>query len=200
MRSKSLLIVVLGTFVLASSGCGLFGDESGGRVVVRLTDAPIEAEAITVSIVAFTLIDSESGEQETVPLEPAADGINLLDYQDGLTLLVAAADVSISQFDQFRLRIGDTPKITIDSVEEDIHVASGASSGIKFFLDEPLALNGDTFDVTLDFDAQESVVPTGPPSAPTGYVMTPVIRPVNATLNDVQLSISEGVLEDELAP
>lgn len=186
--------------LLTTAGCGLFGDDEGGRVIVRLTDAPIDADAITVSIVSFTIIDSESGERETVPLEPVADGINLLDYQDGLTLLIADAEVTIGQFDQFRLTIGDSPTITIDGVEEDLHVASGASSGIKFFLDQPLELNGDTFDVTLDFDAQASVVSTGPSSAPTGYVMTPVIRPVDATLNDVQLSISDGEVEEEATP
>lgn len=200
MRLQFLSIAVLAAVLLTSAGCGLFGDDEGGRVIVRLTDAPIDADAITVSIVSFTLLDSESGERETVALEPAADGINLLDYQDGLTLLIADTEVTIGQFDQFRLTIGDSPTITIEGVEEDLHVASGASSGIKFFLDEPLELNGDTFDVTLDFDAQSSVVPTGPPSAPTGYVMTPVIRPVAATLNDVELSISDGEVEEQATP
>ena len=199
--SISALAALLFTTLVTTAGCGLFGDDEGGRVIVRLTDAPIDADAITVSLVSFTVIDSETGDRETVPLNPEAEGINLLDYQDGLTLLIADNTVSIGHLDQFRLQVGEDPTITIAGEEHDLHIASGSSSGIKFFLDERVELNGgDTFDVTLDFDAQASVVATGPPSAPTGYVMTPVIRPVTAMLNDVELSISDGEAERASMP
>ncbi len=174
------------------SGCGLFGADSSGRFILRLTDAPLEAEAVTVSIVACELIDSASGERETVELDTAAVDINLLDYRDGVMLLVADAEVQLQRFDQFRLRIGDDPTITVNGETYPIHIASGASSGVKFFLDAPLELDGGTVDVTLDFDAAESVVPLG---SPNSYVMTPVIKPVTMLFNSTDVALSEGQVE-----
>lgn len=197
MRLHFLSIAAFAALLLTTAGCGLFGDEEGGRVIVRLTDAPIDADAVTVSLVSFTVIDSETGDRETVPLEPAADGINLLDYQDGLTLLIANNEVGIGRIDQFRLQIGEDPTITVGGVDHDLHIASGSSSGIKFFLDQSVELNGDdTFDVTLDFDANESVVATGPEAEPTGYVMTPVIRPT-VTVNEVEVEVSGSAADPE---
>ena len=195
LRFLSVAAAAAGLLFLGA-GCGLFGDETGGQVVIRLTDEPLIADSVIVSIVSVEFIDSESGERETVVLEPAAEGINLLEYQEGATLLIADGEVSLARFDQFRLRVGDSPTIWFGTDGHDLHIASGASSGIKFFLDEALELNGGTFDVTLDFDAAESVVPLGPADAPTGWVFTPVIRPVAATANGAELSVSEGVVED----
>ena len=70
-------------------------------------------------------------------------------------------------------------------------VASGSSSGLKFFLDPVVDLGGGTLDIVLDFVADESVHGTGPPEAPTGYVMTPVIRAVSAELGGTDLTIEE---------
>ena len=197
MRKSMLIVGVFASLLFALAGCGLFGSDDGGRVIIRLTDNPADADSIIVSIVSCELIDTGSGERETVVLDSAAQNINLLNYQDGLTVLIADVEVGMSEFDQFRLQIGDAPTIWFGEDEHPIHVASGSSSGIKFFLDEPVPMNGGTFDVTLDFDAQASVVALGPPEAPTGYVLTPVIKPVMATMNGAELSVSDGVVEQE---
>ncbi len=200
MRKSLGLVAVVAVVGLTLSGCDLFSGDENGRFILRLTDAPHEVTSVTVSIVGCELIDSETGERESVELDPAAEGINLLDYQNGATLTIADKPVTIDKFDQLRLVVDDSSKIMVDGVEWDLHVSSGTSSGIKFFLDDPVDMDGGTFDVTMDFDAAESVVALGPPTAPTGYVMTPVIRPVIAMLNNSEVVLTEAPEQTGEAP
>jgi len=52
---------------------------------------------------------------------------------------------------------------------------SGAQTGLKLLADFTVNA-GSTYELILDFDAQRSVVTTGPANNPTGYLLNPTIR------------------------
>ncbi|NNE34735.1 MAG: DUF4382 domain-containing protein [Rhodothermales bacterium] len=198
MRLRKAILATIPLFLigLAIAGCDA-STENSGRIIVRMTDAPLEqVTAINVTVVSCEIINSATEERETIVSSDEAKMFNLLALADGISLDVCDQEVQLKVFDQLRVVIGDEASITtgMDAapVTTDLHVASGSSSGLKFFFDEAVDVSGgETLDVLLDFVADESVVTTGPPSAPTGYVMTPVIRAVSAELGGAALSISD---------
>ncbi len=174
------------------AGCDAAGDATG-RVIIRMTDAPLEdVTEINVTIEACEIINSDTGERETITSTDSALNFNLLEYADGATLDVCDQEVQLTTFDQLRIVVGDDATIKIGEEDAvDLLVASGTSSGLKFFFGEPVSLTGETLDVTLDFVAEESVHATGPGEVP-GYVMTPVIRVVTATVATQEVVLEEG--------
>lgn len=198
MRRRNILLATASVILVgvAFIGCDAASDNTG-RIIVRMTDAPIEdVTAINVTVVSCEIINSTTDERETIPSSDVATMFNLLALADGGTLDVCDQEVTLTTFDQLRVVIGDVATITFgtdpSAVTENLHVASGSSSGLKFFFDELVNVSGGgRLDILLDFVADESVVSTGPPLAPTGYVMTPVIKAVSATLNDAELAISD---------
>ncbi|MBT8401443.1 MAG: DUF4382 domain-containing protein [Rhodothermia bacterium] len=189
-RAVYVAVPVLFIVLTLTSGCDYFAAAPTGRVVVRLTDAPLDVQEVNVTIERLTLVDTQSGERESLLLGPSAQRINLLDYQGGSTLTMADHEVHIDRFDQFRLAVGKDADIVVSGVRHDLHVASGARSGLKFMLKEPVEMTGGVFDMTLDFDAAASVVALGSPSRPKGYLLKPVIRPFSAQLNDAPVDFS----------
>ena len=193
-RAIYVAIPALIASILLFTGCDSFSDSApdsaSGRIIVRLTDAPLDADAVNVSIEGITLVDTRSGSHESIDLSSAAQRINLLDFQDGSTLVVADHEVHLRSFDQFRLLVGDDAEIVVGGVPHPLQVVSGSSSGIKFMLLEPVVLDGGTFDVTVDFDAEQSIVTLGRPDNPKGYLLRPVIRPLSAFLNQAEVTFS----------
>jgi hypothetical protein len=188
LHAAAVLGLLIG--LIAVGGCALFSDSISGRVVLRLTDAPLQADAINVSLLGLELIDTASGDRESIDLGSRARDINLLEFQGGSSLTVTDHPVSIEQFDHLRLVVANQGSIVVGGNTYDLRIPSGMSSGVKFFLREPVVLGGGVFDIMIDFDAYESVVPRGPRGNPTGYVLQPVIRPLSASLNDHELPLS----------
>ena len=201
MRFRTALYVAV-PLLLAGAlivGCDS-ADDATGRVIVRITDAPVDnVTEINVTIEACELIDSATDEHQVIPSTDNAKNFNLLEYTEGATVDVCDQDIVLASFDQLRIIIGEDPTIRIgDGPQIDLKVASGASSGLKFFFDEPVSLGGALLDVTLDFVADESVHTTGPVDEP-GYVMTPVIRVVTATVASLEVELTEeGAVPSEV--
>lgn len=196
MQHRTALLGLVMAMSALLAGCDAASDPVG-RVIVRMTDAPVASiDEINVSIESCEVINSRTDERQMVSSTDSAATFNLLDFADGASLDVCNQEVVLTSFDQLRVVVGEAATITVSdgsSTETtDLKIASGSTAGIKFFFDEAVDLSGGgTLDVLLDFVAEESVVTLGPVDAPTGYVMTPVIRAVSAELNQAQLAVSE---------
>ncbi|MDX1429196.1 MAG: DUF4382 domain-containing protein, partial [Rhodothermales bacterium] len=189
-RAVRVAVPFLFVLFIFSAGCDYFAAAPTGRVVIRLTDAPLDVQEVNVTIEKITLLDTQSGDRENLLLGSTTQRVNLLDYQGGHTLKMVDQEVHIDRFDQFRLAVGEDADIVVSGERYDLHVASGARSGIKFMLEDPIEMTGGLFDLTLDFDAAASVVVLGPMSKPKGYLLKPVIRPFSASLNDSLVDFS----------
>ena len=99
---------------------------------------------------------------------------NLLDYQGDLDTLIGSAVIPAQTIQQVRLVLGTDNSIMVDSVLHDLKTPSAQQSGLKINVHENIA-NIDTFNLLIDFDAEQSVVEQGNGQ----YSLKPVIRVVN---------------------
>ena len=109
--------------------------------------------------------------------------IDLLKLQNGITTMLAKADIPVGSYDMIRLRIVDATIVLADA-SFILKVPSGSTSGIKIMLDNDLVVEeGDNVaQVLLDFDLSRSFIAIGNTNGKKGYkgfIFNPVIRAVN---------------------
>ena len=95
---------------------------------------------------------------------------NLLDFQNGLDTLLATGTVPGDVLMELRFLLGDNNSVVVDGVQFPLDAPSAQDSGLKIKVDQ--ALNLDINTLTLDFDAQQSILQTGAGA----YKLKPVIR------------------------
>jgi hypothetical protein len=132
-----------------------------GRYVFHLTDAPVDELSAVFIKVASLSVKPQSGSWIDIPLEVAQE-INLLEYQNGKSIPLAAVDsLPAGTYQELRLILDNkAPSRALNAVGEDVglRVPSGSESGIKikgsFVIGE--ALGGG--DYTVDFDLRKSIM------------------------------------------
>ncbi|HXV77750.1 MAG TPA: DUF4382 domain-containing protein [Candidatus Polarisedimenticolaceae bacterium] len=164
-----------------------------GTVAVLLTDAPIDLS--TVSAVEVTLdrivLFAEDGmveDQQGMEMEqPGVAGgagmtLNLLDYQNGQTVLIATLEVPAGQYQKIRMYVRNAELVETDPADgttEIRHEITVPSSKV----DVPVAFTvsgGESTEVVLDFDAALSVQVNETAGNPE-YILRPVITPTGVT-------------------
>ncbi len=179
--------------VMACCGLALFGckdsaiDPVTGKAVLRiyLTDAVAQYDAVNVT---FTEVSAHI-DSAWVALNNQTQTVNLLDWNNGQTLILGQAEVQAGKYTQIRLKISDA-NVVWNGQTYPMTVPSGAQSGLKLLTNFDIVA-GSTYDVVLDFDAERSVVTTGPRNNPNGFKLKPTIRAVAVALTG---SISGTVL------
>lgn len=163
--------ITLGALVLA--GCKESAtDPETGKAVLRiyLTDAVAQYDAVNIT---FTEVSAHIDSAWLV-LNNQTQTVNLLDWNNGKTLLLGQAEVEAGKYTQIRLKMQDA-SVVWNGQTFPMNVPSGAQSGLKLLTNFDVAV-GSTYDLVLDFDAERSVVVNGPRSKPTGFKLKPTIR------------------------
>jgi len=201
MRFRPLLALVasLGAVTACDS------DSTGpgqGRIALRLTDAPIpldSVESIDVFVVrveaklaetteadaALAVEDDEDSSDGWVVLVTPNAAFDLMDLQDGVNVYLGDAAVAAGAYRSLRL-ILDTDKsgvtlknsMTLTGTSTpSILFPSAGKTGIKILFDTPIQVDeGETTEVLLDFDAEQSFVLRGNTILQNGLLFKPVIR------------------------
>jgi len=181
-RLGALAAVVLGVFAL--SGCSKDETTNPGVGTVRahLTDAPAAYDQVNIVVTQVSVhrgaavaeSDTMNGGWEVI--STATQTFNLLTLQNGVMANLAQAQVPAGHYSQVRLRIGTGSNVVVDGVTHPLEVPSGAQTGLK--LVGPFDLpDAGVIDLTLDFDANRSIVLTGSGT----YMLKPVIRVIVGT-------------------
>jgi len=180
--------------LLAGLAAGCF--ESGtdpetgvGRMQVSLIDAPGDYDAVNVEIIEVRVhedvADSLSG-WHSVAVDTTV--LNLLDYTGGNFAVLADSTLPAGRYTQVRLMLGEGNTVVVDGEAHDLDVPSGGQSGLK--LNHPFDIvDGETYAVTLDFDADRSVHRTGNGQ----YKLRPVIRLIVDALGGSIVGVAEPV-------
>jgi ribosomal protein L24 len=176
---------------------------------LRLTDAPLDGVAeVNVTIESINLVredddddaddgdnddgdEVEAGDDSIVPVfapdQPVT--INLLELTDSTTTLVSDAAIPAGEYSQMRLVLtNDNTLVFDDGTTADLKTPSAQQSGFKiqipgFEIDE----EGDVVDLTLDFDASQSVVDRGN----AGYLLKPVVKAETIEFSDADLEAAD---------
>jgi len=174
--------------LLAGLGCSDPTSPQTGQVQVLLTDAPIDLSGVTavnVTIESLELFQSDTADDDGMEMErpgvSTGEGLtlNLLDFQNGETIIVAILDAPAGDYQKLRMHVSAAELVRPDpndpalEIVETIFVPSS-----KVDIPVPFTITGgETTEVTIDFDAALSVqvneTPGGYP-----YILRPVIVPV----------------------
>ena len=201
-----------------------------GRLVVRMTDAPFPYEWVAEANVTVFKVEArkaEDDEMEDDAMEmgeasPETEGeesmedtedspwvvlmeeeipVNLLDLQNGVTQLLADAEVPAGTYNLVRIYVKGVNVVLTDGRSFDLKVPSGPQTGIKVFIKPPIAVtSGLTADLLLDFDISRSFVAKGnmdSASGISGFNFKPVIKASNSSTAG-SLGGNVSYLEEEL--
>lgn len=197
MKARYLPVMALaGAAALGALACDSdpTGPEGAARVKILLTDAPadyIESAEIWVSHVYLQRRDNDGEGDPRVDLFNDPDNprtYDLMLLRDGVTAdLTAEVEVDPADYGQLRIIVDSAFVTLIEGYEFNdgtttrlLKVPSGAQTGIKVQLDEPIeAEEGAVTVLTVDFDVNDNFVLQGNPDSPTGIngiLFTPVLR------------------------
>jgi len=194
--------VILAATVSCDSSPSASSDAAFVRIL--LTDAPADyLEEAWVGISRVYLIPGEEEPEEGPPfvdLFNDADNpleFDLLTLRDGITEdLTGDIEVPAGQYNQLRLIVAYAEVTLKEGYEfndgsgrtRDLLIPSGAQSGIKVMLDEPVTTEGGEITVILvDFDMDQNFVIQGNPNTPAGIMgvlFTPVLRELSRNMEE----------------
>ena len=151
------------------------GAETGtGLVEIFISDDPpvlnIEKALITISGVrVHRATEEEASDEETeagwLPVVETAQTFDLIELRDTKAFL-GSAELEAGRYTQVRLTVEEA-LVTIDGTEHALKVPSGTIKLVHPFTVEA----GQTTELTLDFDAEESIHAAG-----NKYMMRPTIK------------------------
>ncbi|MEN8227644.1 MAG: DUF4382 domain-containing protein [Bacteroidota bacterium] len=197
-KVKLLFGIVIGLFVLFSTGCQNLDNDQPGNIVVKITDAPFPIDMIEEATVRITKVEirAENGDDGNPFITLLEDNLefNLLDLRNGVTADLIDMDIPAGSYNLIRLYVDEASLSVIDHETYGVKVPSGAQTGIKIFIEPALKVAGGlTTEVLLDFNVEKSFVLKGDlmtPAGIKGFNFKPVIRAVNNTTAGVM----EGVV------
>ena len=211
-------MVVLPLLALGLAGaCGDNTAPGNGELTILLTDAPFPFDQVARADVHVVRIDARVEEADADDFDdpaPEGDGggngrwvtiaapdrsYDLLQLRNGAMANLGQTTLPTGHYRSFRL-ILDTDRSSVTLVDgtvltgasaPGIHWPSAAETGIKIFLDEPIAVTADGTVMVLDFDLANSFELRGNRIEQNGLLFTPVIR---ATATDITGSIAGTVV------
>ncbi len=175
------------------------GDHNNGgpggppdRSLDGLEEVNIDIQELRVLFISSMVDTVDSAGVDSITVEPDEedDGewitiedfepikVNLLDVT-GTEMLLASAELEEGYYEEIRLILGDDNDVVVDGETHPLKVPSGQQSGYKLKLDEPLH-SGEVVDLTIEFDAEESVKVTGNGQ----YMLKPVLHIYEGTADD----------------
>lgn len=154
MKILSALVLLSFTFLFACNKDDNKEEGTPTSVSVYMHDQPGEYQQVNVDI--QQVIIKGYGNDAEYDLADNAGVYNLLDYQNGLDTLLGEITVDYDSLSQIRLVLGPNNSVMVDSVLHDMATPSAQQSGLKINVHGEL-MYVDTFVISIDFDADESV-------------------------------------------
>ncbi len=165
--SKMVIMVLVGLPMLMTVGCKKEMPNSS-NVRFNLTDAPGDYEAVIVDIKG---VEVNTETQGWVTIQSDLGKVNLLDYMNGKTTLLAEGQIAAGKITQVRLILGSENSIIADGKTFMLQTPSAMQNGLKLNVNNTLQA-GSNYEWTIDFDAAQSVVATGAGS----FILKPSLR------------------------
>ncbi len=166
---KNVFVILLTIIFFAFFACDKNDNKGDVTLNVRLTDGPGDYQQVNIDIQEIR-IKTTSDTAQWVSLNTNAGIYNLLEFQNGVDTLLATGTVSADTLKEVRFILGNNNSVMVDSVVYSLDTPSAQESGLKIKIDKHLNLDINT--LTLDFDAEQSILKTGNGS----YKLKPVIK------------------------
>jgi len=203
-RLKSVLILGFTALIAVSCGDVNFSGPktNNAHMNVHLTDAPANYQQVNVDVQGMRVFYMPVS-NDTASVDSASDGkwvdlqlkpmkINLLDLTNGVDTLLASADLDPGRYSGMRLILGSDNTVMVDSMMHNLKVPSGQQSGYKIKFDSIELKEGQTINVTVDFDASRSVHQAGKSGK---YILRPVLKAFVKSGDQVETGSISGTVE-----
>jgi hypothetical protein len=155
-------------FVVAASLVACSKNEKSVPVRILLTDKPASFESVNVHIKGIQ-VKINNDEAAWIDIQTKDTTVNLLDLQNGVTMVLAQDNIPEGMLKEVRFILGDDNYVVSSGDTLNLKAPSASSSGLKVKIDKQLQTTMNTF--TLDFDASLSI------KEENGYYMLePVIK------------------------
>lgn len=147
---------------------------------VMLTDLPADYEEVLIDIQDVRINPSGINDEESwISLEHVNKGIyNLLDFTNGLDMLLAEQELPPGLITQMRLVLGNNNKVKKEDVYYDLDTPSAQQAGLKLNIHAELQAGID-YKIWIDFDAGRSIIEKGNGT----FSLKPVIRTYTEATN-----------------
>jgi len=166
MKTKSILFGIIAVICAVIFSCK---KESGSAPIqILLTDKPADYDSVNVHIVGMQVQISKDT-QAWISINVKDSIYNLLDFQNGITTLIAQDTVPTGVLHEVRFILGDDNTVVVNGTSYPLETPSAEESGLKVKIGK--ALNETLNIFTLDFDALLSVQEEN-----GAYKLHPVIR------------------------
>ncbi|AOW08634.1 DUF4382 domain-containing protein [Flavobacterium gilvum] len=177
------IIILLILFLTAcdnsdESFSGLPAQPTAGnsKIEIRLTDAPGDYDEVNLEVVDVliksNLDPSDDGGWVSIGVATEPVMYNIMSLTGGFSALVADTLIPSGRLGQIRLLLGENNTIVKNGVTYPLNTPSADQSGLKLVVDELLEPNT-SYDFTLDFDVDKSIVKAGNSG---NFNLNPVIR------------------------
>jgi hypothetical protein len=144
-------------------------------MAVSLTDAPGNYDEVNIDLQGVEVITESEG---TRTLDAKTGIYDLLKYANGDDTVIATGRMKTGMISQIRLILGDNNTVVVDGVSHHLITPSAEQSGLKLQLHDELVA-GVKYALTLDFDANQSIVQQGNGD----YLLKPVIRIIDEAIS-----------------
>ncbi len=194
MRYLKVVVIFAAMAMLILAGCqknSTPAEQGTGTLRVLLTDAPADFDAVNISF-SQVAAHVDSG-WVVVKGDPVT--VNLMDWNNGKYMILGESSLPAGHYTQIRLMI-DSASVVVNGETFHLDVPSGMRTGLKLgpeFTVEP----GSTYELVLDFNADQSIVVMGPRWHPHGFKLKPHIRCLAKALTG---SISGTVTNSDALP
>lgn len=173
------LFIMLGISVLffgcSNSNNPASPSGSTGILKVTMIDSPANFSQVNIVVDSvqahLSTSDSTSG-WYTLNNTPAT--YDLLTLVNGANAVIGQDTLPAGDYSQIRLYIGTGSNVVLNGQTHALTTPSGSQSGVKLNVHATIQA-GITYNLTIDFDANQSIVVTGAPLN-TKYILKPVIR------------------------
>jgi len=189
----SFSLITLICFLL--TGCSDNDDSNNqtSRVMVRMTDAPGDYDAVNIDVQDIKIkASTDTGDEGWVSIasDEFTPGVyNLLDLTGGVNVLLADNVVPSGYLGQIRLVLGTNNTVVKNGVTYPLNTPSAQQSGLKLNVNQTL-VGGVIYEFLLDFDVEHSIVVQAGGSG--NYNLHPVIR--------VSTMATSGVIKGRISP
>ena len=165
---KNLKLIFLSLLIFtAFAGCQTDDSNPTSTLVISMKDAPAAYDEVNVEVIEIEVHHDGSG-WITVPV---TDSIyNLLTLQGNNAAFLANAVIPSGTISQIRLILGTHNSVVIGPDTHQLLLSSQDETGLKLNIHQNL-VGGVTYDLLIDFKAEESIVDEGNGS----YRLKPVL-------------------------
>jgi hypothetical protein len=141
---------------------------------IRMTDAPGPYNAVNVDIQSVVIVD---GDGNTVTLDADTGVQNLLELNNGNSMLLASRNLEDNEVSQIKINLGTNNTVVVDGQSYPLSLSAADEAGLTLTVNQTLDAD-DSNEILLDFDANASVVSTGPNT----YKLVPTIRIIDTSI------------------